>query len=121
MLQPSAANSRAHAAPIPPDAPVTSTRFPPRPVSTIERLRPPGSSSRVERPKDWHMAPSDDLTELDVGLAVLDALDPDYELTPEALDIRAWRFEQLVAHGYEIDDAMKLAKASDVDLERARV
>jgi hypothetical protein len=67
------------------------------------------------------MSPSDDLTELDVGLAVLDALDPEFELTPEELDIRAWRFEQLVAHGYEIEDAMKLAKASDVDLERARV
>ncbi|MEP6910848.1 MAG: hypothetical protein ABI896_10525 [Actinomycetota bacterium] len=66
------------------------------------------------------VSPSDDMTELDVGLAVLDALDPDYELTPEALDIRAWRFEQLVAHGYEIQDAMALAKSSDVDLQRAR-
>src|SRR2546425_4472661 len=30
---PSAANARAHAEPIPPDAPVTSTRFPASPVS----------------------------------------------------------------------------------------
>jgi hypothetical protein len=66
------------------------------------------------------MSRLDDLTELDIGLAVLEALDPDYELTPEELDVRAWRFEQLVAHGYEIEDAMKLAKASDVDLEGAR-
>src|SRR6266487_1005146 len=32
--QPSAAKARAHAAPIPPEAPVTSTRFPAKPVST---------------------------------------------------------------------------------------
>jgi len=42
------------------------------------------------------------------------------ELTREELDIRAWRFSQLVAHGYEIEDAMEVAWAVEVDLELAR-
>jgi tryptophan 2,3-dioxygenase len=66
------------------------------------------------------MTPSEDLSELAVGLAVLDALDPDEDLTKEELDIRAWRFRQLVEHGYEIEDAMQLARADHVDLEVAR-
>lgn len=66
------------------------------------------------------MTPSEDLSELAVGLAVLDALDPDEDLTKEELDIRAWRFRQLVEHGYEIEDAMQLARAGHVDLEVAR-
>ena len=66
------------------------------------------------------MIPRDDLTELEIGLAVLDALDPDEELTPEELDLRAWRFRQLVEHSYEIEDAMELARAMHVDLELAR-
>jgi tryptophan 2,3-dioxygenase len=66
------------------------------------------------------MTPSEDLSELVVGLAVLDALDPNEELTKEELDVRAWRFRQLVEHGYEIEDAMQLARADHVDLEVAR-
>jgi hypothetical protein len=56
----------------------------------------------------------------DAGLAVLEALDADEELTREDLDVRAWRFGQLVEHGYEIDDAAILARADYVDLEFAR-
>ncbi len=67
------------------------------------------------------MAPAEDFTELSVGLAVLEALDPNEELTREELDVRAWRFSQLVEHGYDIEDAMEVARAVDVDLEdRAR-
>jgi len=64
------------------------------------------------------MAPAEDFTHTD-GLAVLDAL-PAEELTREELDIRAWRFSQLVAHGFEIEDAMEVAWAVHVDLETAR-
>lgn len=66
------------------------------------------------------MSTTDDFHELQVGLAVLDALDPNEELTKEELDIRAWRFGQLVEHGYEIEDAMVIARADHVDLELAR-
>jgi hypothetical protein len=65
------------------------------------------------------MAPAEDFTRSE-GLAALQALDLYTELTREALDIRAWRFSQLVAHGYEIEDAMEVAWAVDVDLELAR-
>ena len=63
--------------------------------------------------------PAEDFTRSD-GLAVLDALDPNEELTREELDVRAWRFSQLVEHGYEIEDAMDVARAAHVDLEAAR-
>jgi len=66
------------------------------------------------------MTPREDLTYLQVGLAILDTLDPNEELTREELDLLAWRFEQLVGHGYEVDDAMSLARAKHVDLELAR-
>ncbi len=66
------------------------------------------------------MAAPDHLGEIDVGLAVLEALDPNEELTKEELDLRAWRFSQLVEHGYEVDDAMEVARADHVDLEVAR-
>lgn len=66
------------------------------------------------------MAPAEDFTELSVGLAVLGALDPNEELTREELDVRAWRFSQLVEHGYDIEDAMEVARADSVDLEVAR-
>ena len=66
------------------------------------------------------MAPAEDFTELSVGLAVLGALDPNEELTREELDVRAWRFSQLVEHGYDIEDAMEVARADYVDLELAR-
>ena len=64
------------------------------------------------------MAPAEDFTDTD-GLAVLDVL-PAEELTREELDIRAWRFSQLVVHGFEIEDAMEVAWAVHVDLEVAR-
>jgi hypothetical protein len=66
------------------------------------------------------MTPREDLTHLQVGLAILDTLDPNEELTREELDLLAWRFEQLVGHGYDVEDAMRLARAKHVDLELAR-
>jgi hypothetical protein len=67
------------------------------------------------------MTPPAEYNDLEVGLAVLEALDPSEELTQEELDVRAWRFSQLVEHGYEIEDAMVIARADYVDLELARV
>lgn len=66
------------------------------------------------------MTPPAEYNDLEVGLAVLEALDPSEELTQEELDVRAWRFSQLVEHGYEIEDAMIIARADHVDLELAR-
>jgi hypothetical protein len=66
------------------------------------------------------MAPAEDFTELSAGLTALEALDPNDDLTQEDLDIRAWRFSQLVEHGYELEDAMEIARAVHVDLEMAR-
>jgi hypothetical protein len=63
---------------------------------------------------------AEDFTELGAGLTVLEALDPNEGLTQEDLDIRAWRFSQLVEHGYELEDAMEIARAVHVDLEMAR-
>jgi hypothetical protein len=67
------------------------------------------------------MTPPAEYNDLEVGLAVLEALDPSEELTQEELDVRAWRFSQLVEHGYEIEDAMVIARADYIDLELARV
>ena len=64
------------------------------------------------------MVPAED-TRSD-GPAALEALAPGEQLTREELDIRAWRFSQLVVHGYEIEDAMQVAWAVAVDLEVAR-
>jgi hypothetical protein len=61
-----------------------------------------------------------EFNDLEVALAVLEALDPNEDLTKEELDVRAWRFGQLIGHGYEIDDAMQIARADYVDLELAR-
>jgi hypothetical protein len=66
------------------------------------------------------MTPPAEFNDLEVGLAVLEALDPSEELTQEELDVRAWRFSQLVEHGYEIEDAMEVARADYVDLGLAR-
>jgi hypothetical protein len=66
------------------------------------------------------MAPGEDPTQLELGLAILDTLDPNDELTQEELDVVAWRFKQLVDHGYDIEGAMDIARAKDVDLELAR-
>jgi hypothetical protein len=66
------------------------------------------------------MTPREDLNYLQVGLAILETLDPNEELTREELDLLAWRFEQLVDHGYEVEHAMEIARAKHVDLELAR-
>ena len=66
------------------------------------------------------MTPADDFTEVSDGLPVLDALDRNEDLTQEDLDIRAWRFSQLLEHGYDLEDAMEIARAVHVDLEMAR-
>jgi hypothetical protein len=66
------------------------------------------------------MTPADDHIALEVGLAILDTLDPSDELTREELDVLAWRFEQLLDHGYGIEEAMEIARAKHVDLELAR-
>jgi len=65
------------------------------------------------------MSSRDDIAAVEVGLAILNALDPDDELAGEELGVRAWRFEQLVDHGYGIEDAMQLARGT-VDIELAR-
>jgi hypothetical protein len=65
------------------------------------------------------MAAAEDFTRNE-GLVVPDALDQLEDLTREELEIRAWRFTQLVAHGYEIEDALEVAWAVDIDLELAR-
>jgi hypothetical protein len=57
--------------------------------------------------------------EREIGLAVLEALDPNDELTPEELDHRAWRLGQLLEHGYELEDAMVIARADHVELDVA--
>jgi hypothetical protein len=66
------------------------------------------------------MTPPEELNDLEAGLAVPEALDPNEDLTREELDVRAWRFSQLVEHGYELEDAMQIARADYVDLEAAR-
>jgi hypothetical protein len=57
--------------------------------------------------------------EREIGLALLEALDPDENLTPEELDHRARRLGQLLEHGYELEHAMEVARADHVDLELA--
>jgi hypothetical protein len=65
------------------------------------------------------MVPAEDFTHSE-GLAALEMLDQLEDLTQEELEIRGWRFTQLVEHGYEIEDAMVVAWAVGVDLELAR-
>ena len=60
-----------------------------------------------------------DFDEREISLAVLEALDPGEELTAAELDHRAWRLGQLLGHGYELEDAMVIARAEYVDLELA--
>ena len=55
----------------------------------------------------------------EIGLAVLEALDPNEELTADELHHRAWRLGQLLEHGYELEDAMLVACAEHVELDLA--
>jgi hypothetical protein len=55
----------------------------------------------------------------EIGLAVLEALDPNQDLTTEQLDRRASRLRHLLEHGYELEDAMEIARAEHVDLQLA--
>jgi hypothetical protein len=57
--------------------------------------------------------------EREIGLALLEALDPDEDLTPDELDHRARRLGQLLEHGYELEHAMEVARADHVDLKLA--
>jgi hypothetical protein len=57
--------------------------------------------------------------EREIGLAVLEALDPNETLTPEQLHHRAWRLGRLLEHGWELGDALVVARAEYVDLEVA--
>jgi len=57
--------------------------------------------------------------EREIGLAVLQALDPNDALTPEQLHHRAWRLGQLLQQGWELEDALVVARAEHVDLELA--
>ena len=66
------------------------------------------------------MSHSDDQTALDLDRAILGGLEVDEELTREELNVFAWRFAQLVEHGYEVHDALEIARAKHVDLELAR-
>ena len=98
---------------------MTSTRLSRRPVSTSKGydltgqvgeangrkseawLRPKTSPSSAPTSRSWKRWTHEDLTQ-------------------EELDIRTWRFSQLVEHGYELEDAMEIARAVHVDLEVAR-
>jgi hypothetical protein len=57
--------------------------------------------------------------EREIGLAVLQALDPNEALTPEQLHHRAWRLGRLLEQGWELEDALVVARAEHVDLELA--
>jgi hypothetical protein len=55
----------------------------------------------------------------EIGLAVIEALDPNEALTSEELAHRAWRLGRLLQHGYELEDALMIARAEHVDLDLA--
>ena len=57
--------------------------------------------------------------EREIGLAVLEALDPGEELTAAELDHRAWRWGLLLWQLYEFVVALGVARAEHVDLEPA--
>jgi hypothetical protein len=104
---------------MPPDAPVTRTRFPASPVSTSRGYGLGIKAVRRTAEKALAMTLPIEFDEREIGRAVLEALDPNEALTPEELDHRAWRLRQLLAHGYELEDAMDVARAEHVDLELA--
>src|SRR5262245_46388723 len=116
---PSRANSRAQAPPIPPEAPVTRTRLPASPVSIGRGYDLGIKAARPTADKALAMTLQAGFDEREIGLAVLEALDPDESLTPEELDHRAFRLRQLLEHGYELEDAMAIARADHVDLDVA--
>jgi len=55
----------------------------------------------------------------EIGLAVIEALDPNEALTSEELAHRACRLGWLLQHGYELEDALMIARAEHVDLDLA--
>ena len=57
--------------------------------------------------------------EREIGHAVREALDPNEALTPAELERRALRLRRLLEHGYELEDAMVIARADHVDLDVA--
>src|SRR5262252_7069556 len=98
---PSRANSRAHAPPIPPEAPVTRTRLPANPVSTARGYDLGDQAGAQNGREGIAMTLPAEFDHREIGLAVLEALDPDEVLSPEELDHRAWRLGRLLEHGYE--------------------
>ncbi len=98
---------------------MTSTRLPKSPVSTRGGYDLGIKAARRTAEKALAMTLPTGLDEREIGLAVLEALDPNEDLTPEELDHRAWRLAQLLAHGYELEDAMAIARADHVNLHVA--
>src|ERR1700694_4394749 len=93
------------------------------PLAAKPRFHGPEATAVMFTPRaaeEGGVTSKDHLTELEVGLAILDTLDPNDELSREELDLLAWRFEQLLGHGYGVDDALEIARAKHVDLELAR-
>jgi hypothetical protein len=112
-------NSRAQAPPIPPEAPVTRTRLPASPVSTRRGYDLGIKRARRTAEKALAMTLPAEFDHREIGLAVLEALDPDEVLSPEELDHRAWRLGRLLEHGYELEDALVVARTEHVDLDVA--
>jgi hypothetical protein len=93
--------------------------LPARPVSTRRGYGLGIKAARRTAEKALAMTLPTEFDEREIGLAVLEGLDPNEELTPAELDHRAWRLGQLLEHGYELEDAMVIARADHIDLELA--
>jgi hypothetical protein len=93
--------------------------LPASPVSTRGGYDLGIKAARGTAEKALAMTLPTEFDEREIGLAVLEALDPDEDLTPEGLDRRARRLGQLLEHGYELEHAMEVARADHVDLELA--
>jgi hypothetical protein len=93
--------------------------LPASPVSTRGGYDLGIKAARGTAEKALAMTLPTEFDEREIGLALLEALDPDEDLTPEALDHRARRLGQLLEHGYELEHAMEVARADHVDLELA--
>ena len=70
--------------------------------------------------RDAHTNPRDAALALEAGRAVIQALDPLHDVSGEELQARIWRFEELFDAGYDVEDALAMARSRDVDLEEAR-